>query len=56
MTIESGVQFLAAAAMFLFSTASSLPTLGPTHPYIWDLKMIMHLCMLLWLRLHGAIP
>jgi len=54
--MESGVQFLAAAAVFLFSTASSMPPLGSTHPHIWGLKMITHLYVLLRLRLHGAIP
>jgi hypothetical protein len=56
MTIESGVQFHAAAAMFFFSTALSLPALGSTHPHIWGLKMITHLYVLLRLRLHGVIP
>jgi len=54
--MESGVQFLAAAAMFLFSTALSLPTLGSTHPHIRGLKMITHLYMLLRIRLHRVIP
>jgi hypothetical protein len=56
MTMESGVQFLAVAAMFLFSTALNLLTLGSTHPHLWGQMMIMHLYMLLRLRMYGVIP